>query len=173
MLSALFLAAASPASSCPFENARYVLRADPTVTAVFHAVERTRDWHSGVAMELRLGRTGRTSWWLPFHGGTSDHNGLRWTARRGTPQAEPGYAYNLGDLQYFGFDAGYAMPLDVPTRGEPAADHFLLNDLRDVFWYRDDSAARSSPPRSLFDFAGCAARPADAIRSDIVFPPVP
>jgi hypothetical protein len=168
----LLLAAGSPVPACPVENARYVLRADPTVTAHFHAAGRNEDWPAGVALELRLGRTGRTSWWVPFHGGTSDHNGVRWTALRGSAEARPGYAYPLRDLQYFAFDSDYAMPLETPLRGEPAPAHFFLNDLRDVFWYQDDPATRSSPPRSLFDLAGCTARPADAIR-DVLLPPVP
>lgn len=173
MLLAVMLAAASPAPACSVERARYVLRADPTVTAFFHPVDRTSDWVAGVAMEIRLGRTGRTSWWLPFHGGTIDRNGVRWTALRGTPQAEPGYPYPLGDLLYFEFDADYGMNIEIPTRGVAAPSHFFLNDLREVFWYRDDSANRSSPPRSLFDLAGCAAEGAEPVRTDVIFPPVP
>jgi hypothetical protein len=175
MLLALSLAAVAPSSPCHIEAARYVLRADPTVTARFHIVPRTRDWTWGVALELHLAKTGRTSWWLPFLGGTSDVHGLRWTARRGTAEAKPGYRYNLGDLQYFAFDKDYGMINTTPMRGDWAPDHILLNDLRDKFWYADDPRHRSSPPRSLFDLAGCTDEAADDIkpRADLLFPPIP
>ncbi|MFL6844612.1 MAG: hypothetical protein ACJ8ER_06995 [Allosphingosinicella sp.] len=160
---------------CHIEAARYVLRADPTVTARFHIVPRTEDWRWGVALEIRLGATGRTSWWLPFLGGTSDVHGLRWTARRGTPEAMPGYRYNLLDLQYFAFEDDYDMINTTPMRGDYAPQHMLLNDLREAFWYRDDPDHRYSPPRSLFDLTGCADEAAEGIQSetDVLFPRVP
>ena len=173
MIWALLMAAAAPPSPCRIENAYYVLRADPTVKARFHIVPRTEDWRWGVALQINLGRTGRTSWWLPFLGGTSDVHGLRWTAHKGTPAAAPGYRYNLGDLQYFAFDRDYGMINDTPRRGEPAPQHIYLNDLRDKFWYADDPDHRSSPPRSLFDLVGCTDPAREPAGPDLVFPPVP
>jgi hypothetical protein len=185
MLLPLLLAAAAPLPpgapsgpprACHIEAAHYVLRADPSVTAQFHIVPRTEDWNWGVALEIRLGALGRTSWWLPFHGGSSDVHGLRWTALRGTPEAALTSRERGGDLQYFAFDGTYAMIDTSPMRGDWAPAHILLNDLRDAFWYREAAGdKRYSPPRSLFDLEGCEdERAGAALRpADVVFPAVP
>ena len=172
MLAAAVLAAVAAAADpgCRIDHAHFVLRADPQVTLDFHVVPRTADWYTELAANIRLAATGRSSWWLPTLSGSSDPRFFRWTALRGTPEAEPGYRYNLGALRYFAFDERYAMINRTPLKGDPAPAHILLADLRDAFYYADAMATRSSPPQSLFDLAGCDV-PEDS--PDLVFPIVP
>ncbi|RYE01602.1 MAG: hypothetical protein EOP61_10800 [Sphingomonadales bacterium] len=167
MLAMLLAAASLP---CAMDHARYVLRADPQVSLSFHVVGQSADWRSELAANIRLDRTGRSSWWLPTQSGSSDPRFLRWTGLVGSPEAAPGYRYTLHDLRYFAFDAGYAMINKTPYKGDPAPAHILLADLRDAFYYSDDPATRSSPPQSLFDLTGCDV-PDD--RPGIFFPLAP
>ena len=168
MFLGLFAAAALPV--CTIDHARYTLRDDPQVSLSFHVVVRNEDWWSQLAANIRLGVTGRSSWWLPTQNGSSDPRYFRWTALRGSAEAAPGYAFDLKDLRYFAFDADYRMINKTPTKGDAAPAHILLADLRDAFYYFDDPATRSSPPQSLFDLAGCDV-PDD--RPEPVFPVVP
>ncbi|MBA14823.1 MAG: hypothetical protein CMN73_00495 [Sphingomonas sp.] len=138
---------------CPIERAQYVLRAMPTITAQFHAVPRTDQWRSGYAMEMRFEETGRRYWWLPDPGGSADNPGFYFTRGPGSAVTD-----NLGRLDFFGFDSDYTMLASIPVAGEPAPAHFLLYNMRAAYWYGTPGDRREDAgPRSLFDFAACAA----------------
>lgn len=154
---------------CLIEAARYVMRADPSITAQFRPVPRTEEWSAGVAMEIRFAKTGHSYWWLPTPAGTADNHGFRWTARKGTPEAAQGYR-GLGDMLYFAFDADYAMRDEGARQGQAAPGHFFLYNMRETFWYRTPYDRREEVVRSLFDLVGCAPGQAREATPDLVFP---
>ncbi|MHA6723551.1 hypothetical protein [Sphingomonas sp. RS2018] len=72
----LTIAALLLAAACPTERADYRLSADPSITARFHAVARSEDWPSGVALQVRFGKTGRSYWFIPWQGGTDGRTNM-------------------------------------------------------------------------------------------------
>lgn len=173
-LLAVALPSADAKMPCHIEAARYVLRADSSITARYHPVPRTQDWPAGLAMEIHFAKSQRTYWWLPTQAGTAGIHGFRWTALKGTPQAAIGYRHNLGDLLYFAFDKDYAVRSEDARRGQAAPAHFLLHNMREAFWYRTPNDQREAVTPSLFDLVDChSGLGAQNERSDLVFPPVP
>lgn len=61
---------------CSAEHAHYALRHDPSVTAAFRAVPAYDDWPAGLALGLRIARTGKSYWWLPWNGGTDGRQNI-------------------------------------------------------------------------------------------------
>lgn len=88
MLAFFVIAAAAPLQ-CPTENARYVLRNAPEVTAHFRAVDSGPDWPSGLALAVRFGRSGHTYWWLPWNGGTDNRQNIASTTDVTVPDGDP------------------------------------------------------------------------------------
>jgi hypothetical protein len=154
MIAALLLAAAAPAA-CPVEQARYALRADPAVTARFHAVRTNVDWRSGLVLEIRIGKSGRSYWMLPWNGGTDERLHVRWIQPPGggprIPDATVGH-----DLDFFSTDSDYAFQPAIPVRGGKAPAHVLLPDLGRALWMLTESGRRDYAPKSFFDLARCA-----------------
>ena len=124
--------AATSISQCYTENAHYVLRHDPGVSASFRPVDSGPDWPSRVALVVRSGRSGRISWWLPWSGGTDNLQHLASTtdidARNWQPPNPDGGPRPFGDREYVGTDAAYNILDDVPRRGKPAPAHMLIPD---------------------------------------------
>lgn len=168
MLIVLMMVAAAP-SSCTVEHARYELRDDRTVVASFHAVKKTADWPTGLALEVHIGRSGHAYWFLPWQGGTNDKINLAWVRERNTPI--PGQSLRE-DIEFFSTDAGYHFNHAVPSvRGHPPA-RLLLPELGHLLWYGTPNDRRDSVRKAFFDLTGCETRPTDA-EPDIEFPPVP
>lgn len=86
---ALLAFAAGSISHCPVERARYAWRHDPDVTAYFLDVDSGRDWPSGVALVVHHKRSGQTSWWLPWLGGTDGLQNVRSTEDVTKPRWKP------------------------------------------------------------------------------------
>ena len=155
MLFPLLLAVAG---TCSPEQAHYVLRDDPAITARFLEVPATSDWPSGLALRLHSSRSGRDHDFLPWRGGsagrlhlasTSDVTAAHWQAP-GPDQLRP-----LGDVEYIGVDQDYNLLADLPQRGAVAPVHFLLPDLREALWYRSAEGQREATARQFFDRARC------------------
>lgn len=148
------------AASCAPEQAHYVLRDDPAITARFLAVDATPDWPSGLALRLHSTRTGRDYDFLPWQGGSDGRSHLASTTDVTAPQWRApdadGGPRPLGDVEYIGTDAAYALLAELPRRGGQAPAHFLLPDLREALWYRAASDRRETTARQFFDLAGCA-----------------
>ena len=127
----LFALAAVSTISCPAEDAHYVLRHFPDVSARFRSVDSSPDWPSGLALAVHS-RPGQTSWWLPWRGGTDNLQHLASTtdvtARDWRPPNPDGGPRPLGDRSYVGMDADYNVLEDVPHRGGLAPAHMLIPD---------------------------------------------
>jgi len=155
MLAVLLMSAV--VANCPVEQARYVLRTEPTVVARFMKVESGADWPQGLA--LRLDFHGRHAWFLPWNGGTDGRQNVSSTldpTQPGwTPPSPDGGPRPLGDFEYIGLDATYRLLEAAPKRGEPAPAHFLLPHLDDALRHPQGDRPRDSLPRQFFDLIGC------------------
>lgn len=145
---------------CKVDHARYALRTAPDITATFAPVESGRDWPSQLAFRLHLGATGRTYWFLPWNGGTDGRQHLAST----TDVASPGWTppspddgpRPIGDTDYLGMDASYAVLDSVPKRGGRAPAHILLPNLGAALWYQPQMLdPRDTAPRQFFDLVAC------------------
>jgi hypothetical protein len=158
MLAALLVSAA--VTACPIEQARYALRTEPVVTAVFTRVDSGRDWPTGLAM--RIDSHGHLYWFLPFGGGTGGAQYLASTLDVTRPDWTPpnpdGGPRPLGSLDYLGFDATYRVLGDVPRRSDAAPAHILLPGLSDRLWHAPPGAERDAVPRQVFDLVRCESR---------------
>jgi len=163
----LILLAAAAVLSCDVEHARYALRTAPAVTASFVDVDTHRshgidDWPSHLAFRMRMAKTGRTYWFLPWPGGTDDLQHLASTTDVTAPNWKPpdpdGGPRPLGDLDYIATDAQYAVIDDIPHRGEPAPAHILLPTLGDHLWHQSPIIEpRDGAPKQFFDLVACTA----------------
>src|SRR3712207_9425205 len=103
--------AAAVAVECRAENAHYALRHDPAVSAYFRKVDSGPAWPSGLALAVHSRKSGRTSWWLPWNGGTDNLQNVAST----TPVTAPGWRppspdggpRPYGDRQLLSMDAAY------------------------------------------------------------------
>lgn len=152
---AILALAATLAMQCPVERAHYVLRNNPEISADFRAIASTPDWPSGLALAVH-GKSGETSWWLPWNGGT---DGLQHVASTvdvesdgWKPPSPDGGPRPFGDRQYLGTDAAYTVIDHVPHKGEMAPAHML---------FPDSAGSRDTvfPQKQYFDFANCSADP--------------
>jgi len=151
MIGVLAFAAATTAS-CPVEQAHYVLRHTPGVTAYFRPVDSGPDWPSHVALGVHYEASGATFWWLPWNGGS---NGLQniastedVTVKGWRPPSPDGGPRPYGDRHYIGTDGTYKLINHVPKLGDAAPAHMLFPNSggsRDV-------AFRN---RQFFDLVGC------------------
>lgn len=151
MLSLLALAAAST-TICPVEGARYVLRGHSEITAIFRAVESGSEWPSRLALIIHSSRTGKTTWWVPWQGGTDGRTNIASTTdvtrKDWRPPDPDGGPRPLGDRQLLTTDKFYNILKAVPRRGVPAPAHMLNPDA-------GSSRDEVFPERQFFDLVGC------------------
>ncbi|KRG46809.1 hypothetical protein ARC20_04515 [Stenotrophomonas panacihumi] len=154
----LFPLLALAVAACPPERAHYTLRDDPRVTARFLPVAATSDWPSGLALRLHFAGSGREVDFLPFGGGSAARQHLASTGPVTSTQWQlpsPDGPRPLGDVEYIGADASYRLLDEIPRRGGDAPVHFLLPDLREALWYREEAGRREAAARQFFDLTGC------------------
>ena len=124
------LIALTAALVCPAEHAHYALRHDPSVTAAFRAVPAYDDWPAGVALGVRIARTGKSYWWLPWNGGTDGRQNIASTTdvtvEGWRPPDPDGGPRPEGDRGWLGTDADFNVIDDIPRRGVAAPAHFLI-----------------------------------------------
>ena len=151
MIGVLAFAAVTTAS-CPVEQAHYVLRHNPGVTASFRPVDSGPDWPSHVALGVHYEASGATFWWLPWNGGS---NGLQniastedVTVKGWRPPSPDGGPRPYGDRHYIGTDGAYELINHVPKLGDAAPAHMLFPDSGGS----GDIAFRN---RQFFDLVGC------------------
>ncbi|HEY0334778.1 MAG TPA: hypothetical protein VGC74_13885 [Stenotrophomonas sp.] len=157
MILAVLMAASA---MCAPEQARYVLREDPAITARFLTVEASSDWPSGIALRLHSSRTGKDYDFLPWSGGSDGAQHLASTGdvtapHWGLPSPDDGAARPLGDVTYIATDEHYTLLAVPPGRGVQAPAHILIPDLREALWYRTGPDARESTTKQFFDRVGC------------------
>lgn len=152
MIGLVALAVLSTAG-CPAENAHYVLRGWPDVTAHFQAVDSGDDWPSHLALAIYSKRTGKTSWWVPWQGGTDGQTNIASTTdvtkndwRPPNPDDGP---RPLGDRQLITTDGDYNIMEAVPQRGKAAPVHMLNPDA-------GGSRDEIFPVRQFFDLVSCS-----------------
>jgi hypothetical protein len=150
-----FLAvAAAGVMGCPAEEAHYVLRHSPDVSADFRRVESGPDWPSNLAMAVRFSRSGRTSWWLPWNGGTDGLQNIASTTDVGAsgwrpPDPDDG-PRPYGNREFLSTDADYNVIDHVPRAGEPAPAHILIPN-------GGGAGDTIFQTKQFFDLAGCSA----------------
>lgn len=140
---------------CPVEHARYVLRHHPEWTAEYQEIDSGSAWPSGLALAVHNGLSGKTSWWLPWNGGTDGLQNVASTEDVTVPGWRPpdpdGSPRPNGNRQYLGFDAAYNLIGRVPSRGAPGPSHMLFPDSAGagdrVFGWKD-----------FFDLESCSAK---------------
>ena len=152
MIGPLVLAAAASAE-CPSERAQYVLRRWPDVTAYFRAVDSGNDWPSQLALAIHSKKTGQTTWWVPWQGGTDGRTNIASTTdvtrRDWRPPNPDDGPRPLGDRQFLTTDSSYNIMEGVPQRGKPAPAHMLNPDA-------GSSRDEVFPVKQFFDFVGCS-----------------
>lgn len=157
MLVAMLLTMSTVGAACRVEDAHYRLRGVPYVTARFRVANTGPDWPAGVALQLKIGRSDRSYWFIPWEGGTS---GLKHMASvkdvsaRDWRPPNPDRAEDrpLGDLDYVGTGSRYDVIGRVPHRGGAAPAHMLLLNLGDVLKHR---AGEQLLPQQFFDLVSC------------------
>lgn len=129
MFSVLAFAAAST-MQCSVEDARYMLRHDPDVSAFFKGVDSGPEWPSGLALAVHSKKSGRTSWWLPWNGGTDNLQNIASTTDVTAPDWRPpnpdGGPRPNGNRHFLGMDADYNIIDGVPRKGQHAPAHMLI-----------------------------------------------
>jgi hypothetical protein len=160
------LVAAASLQSCPVEQAHYVLRTAPDITASFKdvdtpiAADGIDDWPSHLAFRIHMARSNRTYWFLPWPGGTDDLQNLESTTDITAPGWKPPNLDDgprpLGDFDYIGTDAGYNVIDDIPHRGGIAPAHILIPGLGDALWHQTPMVKpRDGAPKQFFDLVAC------------------
>lgn len=157
-MSFVLMVALASAAHCQVERARYVLRDDPAVTAFFVIVDSGEHWPSNLAMAVRSQKTGETTWWLPWNGGTNNLQNITSTTdvRAGDwqPPSPDGGPRPYGSREYLGFDAAYNVIPAVPQAGQEAPAHMLIPN-------GGSSRGRVFTSKQMFDLAGCTSAPID------------
>ena len=137
---------------CPIENAIYVLRHTPDVTAFFKPVDRSPDWPGGLAWGVHSKKTGKTSWWLPWNGGSDNLQNIASTtdvaAEDWRPPNPDGGPRPLGNREFLSMDANYNIIDEIPQRGRLAPAHILIPDA-------GSSQDRVFVAKQFFDLASC------------------
>jgi hypothetical protein len=122
--------AAVAAVECRAENARYALRHDPDITAYFRKVDSGPDWPSKLALAVHSRKSGRTSWWLPWNGGTNNLQNIASTTPVTEADWQPpnpdGGPRPLGNRELLSMDSDYNVMNRVPEAGRPAPAHMLI-----------------------------------------------
>jgi len=140
-------------AECTVQNAQYVLRHAPEITANFRPVDSGKNWPSKVAFEVHNHKLGETSWWLPWLGGTDNLQNLASTtdvtANGWQPPDPDGGPRPLGNREYLGMDAYYNVINDVPYLGKAAPVHILIPEA-------GSSHERTFPEKQFFDLVSCS-----------------
>lgn len=165
MITIVVAAAAAMTTTCPAEQASYVLRGAPTVTAHFRRVDSGNDWPSRLAMATTFAATRHTYWWLPWNGGTDGRQNVASTTDVTMPGWQPpspdGGPRPYGNLEYLGTDATYRILDHVPVAGEPAPAHFVLLQLGNAVFDHGAAPGPGDPgsvdTKQFFDLVGCHA----------------
>lgn len=160
MIGLLALSVASIAR-CPAEDAHYVLRRAPDVSAYFRKVDSSPDWPSGLALAIRFEKSGHIFWWLPWNGGTDNRQNIASTTDVTAPGWRPpnpaGGPRPHGDMEYLGLNAAYDIINDIPRRGNLAPAHMLLANAGAAEF--DHGLGNSVPDtKQFFDFVSCSAK---------------
>lgn len=149
----LLVFAAMSTASCPAEKARYVLRGSPQIIAYFRAVDSGEDWPSHLALAIHSNKTGKTTWWVPWQGGTDGRTNIASTTDVTKPDWRPpnpdGGPRPLGDRKFITTDAAYNIMEAVPQQGKAAPVHMLNPDAGGS---RDDVF----PVKQFFDLVSCS-----------------
>jgi hypothetical protein len=152
MIGLLALAAISTAG-CPAERAHYVLRGWPDVTAYFRAVDSGDAWPSQLALAIHSKESGKTTWWVPWQGGTDGRTNIASTTDVLKPDWRPPNPDDgprpHGDRLFITTDAAYKIMGGIPRRGEAAPVHMLNPNAGGS---RDDIF----PVRQFFDLVRCS-----------------
>lgn len=161
MIGLLALAAASTMTRCPAENARYLLRHAPEVSAYFRKVDSGPDWPSGLALAIHFKKSGHTFWWLPWNGGTDNLQNVASTTDVTAPNWRPpspdGGPRPYGNMEYLGLNAQYDIINNIPRQGKPAPAHMLLASAGSAEF--DHGAGNSVPDtKQFFDIVSCSAK---------------
>lgn len=164
------LVLAASVLSCPVENARYELRGETGVTARFYVVPRSSDWPTGLALRVRVERSGRSYWFLPWQGGTDQKTNLAWVRERNSAIQ---HQTIRRDIEFFTMDGAYNPGPEVPKAHGSAPAHMLIPGLGSLAWYSTTHASRDSIPRTFFDLTGCDAPDPAEPAPYIQFPAVP
>jgi len=155
MMLELFTLAAALATPCPVERAQYVLRHHPDWTAYYRRVDSGSDWPSGLALAVHYRKSGETSWWLPWNGGTDGLQNIASTedvtARGWNPPSPDDGPRPQGNRQYIGFDAAYDLIGRVPQAGDPAPVHMLFPNSA-------GAGDKTFGWKDFFDLVGCRAK---------------
>jgi hypothetical protein len=166
----LALAIAASIASCSIENAQYVLRGAPGVTARFYNVQTSSDWPSGLALDVHVARSGRSYWFLPWQGGTDQKTNLAWVREANSPFV--GQAIRR-EIEMFATDASYDLRPDILKARDVAPAHLLLPDVGHLAWYSTTAAERDSLPRAFFDLSECRVPNRSEKAPQIEFPAIP
>lgn len=171
---ALGMMAVAAAQMCPIERADYTLRSNQDVTVHFEKAPINAVWQQGVVLAVHGARTGRTSYWLPWYGGTDDRRHMRRTALldRTRDVAAQRNMERSGDLDFFVLDARYAFLPELPKSGGAAPAHLLIPNL-DLWHAGDVNGKRDASPRAFFDLVGCDRSSSQDRGLDVILPPVP
>ena len=140
-------------AQCPTQNAHYVLRHTPEISARFRPVDSGPNWPSNLAFEVYDHKLGKVSWWLPWLGGTDNLQNIASTTDvtvRGWQPPDPdGGPRPQGNREYLGMDADYNVINDVPYRGKPAPVHILIPEA-------GSSHDQTFPAKQFFDLMSCS-----------------
>lgn len=137
------------AAVCPIEHAQYRLRHTPSVTAHFERAPLNADWPSGLAIAVHGAKSGQTTYWLPWSGGTDNGRHMRLVKTVLSAEAETAV-----DMDLFTLDVRYDFASRPPMFGDSAPAHLLIPNLN--LWYGGNPIRpRDASPRAFFDLVGC------------------
>jgi hypothetical protein len=135
------------------------------VTAQFRDTDTGPNWPADVTLEIKINKSdatrakesGRSYWFIPWEGGTSDLRhmaSVKDVTARGWRPPDPDRAEDrpLGDLDYVGTDSRYNVIDRIPHRGGAAPAHMLLINLGDVLKHR---TGQQLLPQQFFDLISC------------------
>lgn len=161
-------------AACPVEQASYALRDSPKITAHFEPAPANDDWQNGIVLAIHGADTGRTTYWLPWYGGTDDQRHVRRTELL-DPSKEIESQRRVerrGDHDFFVLDRTYRFLPELPKRGGYAPEHLLLPNLN--LWYAGEvNGKRDATPRAFFDLIRCRRSTAGDRGRDVILPHVP
>jgi len=144
---------------CPAENAHYVLRKAPGVSAYFRNVDSSPDWPSGLALAIHFKKSGHTFWWLPWNGGTDNRQNIASTtdvtAKSWRPPNPDGGPRPYGNMEYLGLNANYDVINDIPRRGKRAPAHMLL-PYAGASEFNHGAGNSVSDTKQFFDIISCS-----------------